>query len=292
MKTSENKGCNVDGCDKKHCARGFCKRHYARFMKHESTFIDLRKKKIRNSEKKCIVENCNNFQCCRGYCQKHDNALKKHGDPLYFDKIKAKNKYLFNHSSNRIYYAMLWRISPYNKSCKKNYFDRGIGVCKEWQSGGNGLENFINDMGERPSKSHSLDRIDNDLGYSKENCRWATVKEQNRNTRVTRMVVHNGKEICLKDFCEENGYDFNLIYRRILRGMTFEEALIARKNRHYHEIEINGIKGTLLHWSKVYGFAPTSASKQLKKGRSIESIREGSKKRREAIDRCKNKIPK
>ena len=245
-------------------------------------------KKLKNSEIKCIVEKCENLRRAREYCQKHDNALKKHGDPLYFDKIKAKNKCLFNHSSNRIYYAMLWRISPDNKSCKKNYFDRGIGVCKEWKSGGNGLENFINDMGERPSKFHSLDRIDNNLGYSKENCRWATAKEQNRNTRVTRMVVHNGKEICLKDFCEENGYDFNLIYRKILRGMTFEEALISKRFNHHHSIEINGVTGNLTYWSKIYGFSHSIACSQLKKGRTIESIIEGSKKKKEELE---NKIP-
>ena len=65
--TNNEKECSIDDCNNPHCARGFCKKHYARFMKHESPFVDLRKKEIRNSDIKCIVENCNNFQCCRGY---------------------------------------------------------------------------------------------------------------------------------------------------------------------------------------------------------------------------------
>lgn len=138
-------------------------------------------------------------------------------------------------------------------------------------------------MGERPSKLHSLDRIDNNKGYSKENCRWATKSQQNRNTRQTRMVVHDGKEVCLKDFCEENGYEFNLIYRKVLRGMTLEEALVSKKYSHHHRIEINGVTGTLTYWSKIYGFCISVASSNLKKGRTIESIIEGSYKKRKDL---------
>lgn len=241
------------------------------------------------SKKECSIDSCNNLNSSKGLCQKHARALNLYGDALHCDKIKERQKFIREHSANKTYYAIHWRVSPNNKQCKKNYYDRGITVCDRWKGENNGLENFINDMGEKPTSEHSLDRIDNDKSYSPDNCRWANNKVQARNQQNTVKVIFNGEEICLRDFCENKKYNFNLIYRRILRGMTLEEAIIARKHRHYHEIEINGIKGTLLHWSKVYGFAPTSASKQLKKGRSIESIIEGSKKRREAIDRCKNK---
>jgi hypothetical protein len=72
--------------------------------------------------------------------------------------------------------------NPNNKDFK-HYGGRDISVCERWLDS---FENFFEDMGPKPSANHSIDRIDNDSGYSLDNCRWATKSEQSSNRRVTK----------------------------------------------------------------------------------------------------------
>jgi hypothetical protein len=71
--------------------------------------------------------------------------------------------------------------NPKNRDWK-NYGGRGITVCSRWLQ----FSNFLADMGRRPSPNLSLERVNNDLGYSAENCKWATRKEQRANQRPAR----------------------------------------------------------------------------------------------------------
>lgn len=72
------------------------------------------------------------------------------------------------------------------------YGARGITVCQEWRDS---YEAFLRDMGRRPSPKHSIDRIDNNQGYSPQNCRWATATQQMCNTRATKLSEEKAREI-------------------------------------------------------------------------------------------------
>lgn len=101
-----------------------------------------------------------------------------------------------------------------------NYGGRGITVCDEWR---NSFVNFYKDMGERPSNKYSLDRIDNNGNYCKQNCRWATKIQQANNTRFNRKINYNGKEISLKDFGKKVNLKRKALSWRIHNGWTIEE---------------------------------------------------------------------
>jgi hypothetical protein len=87
------------------------------------------------------------------------------------------------------------------------YGGRGIQVCSRWKS----FEKFLEDMGEKPSPGHSIDRIDNSKGYYLENCRWATDTEQVRNRDVTLVVNYKNTTIPvveLADLLKVNYFTF------------------------------------------------------------------------------------
>lgn len=115
------------------------------------------------------------------------------------------------------------------------YGARGIGVCDRWL-GKSGFRNFLEDMGERPSPKHQLDRVDNNQGYSPENCRWVLSKENMRNRRTTIMVSGFGETRPLPEWAERFGICYFKIRDRLRRGDTLEAAVehvkarIARKN--------------------------------------------------------------
>lgn len=109
-----------------------------------------------------------------------------------------------------------------NKRSKeyKRYGGRGIELCKRWMS----FENFYKDMGDRPD-GLSLDRIDNNKGYSPSNCRWATASQQSRNTSRNINLTHMGKTMCLSDWSKYVGITKASLRKRLLSGKTVEVAL-------------------------------------------------------------------
>lgn len=103
-----------------------------------------------------------------------------------------------------------------------DYGERGIKVCERWRDS---FENFLADMGLKPSPQHSIDRIDVMGDYTPENCRWATPTEQARNRRTTVLIKTPRGEMCIKQAAAEYGLKYNTLCGRLAKGMSVESAL-------------------------------------------------------------------
>ena len=112
----------------------------------------------------------------------------------------------------------------YNKKDSEyhNYGERGITVCDRWKKS---VINYMEDMGLPPSKSSSVDRINNNGNYSKENCRWATKVEQNINRRTTVFLEHNGQIMCVTEWANKIGLSSGGLRARLRKGLSISEAL-------------------------------------------------------------------
>jgi hypothetical protein len=119
----------------------------------------------------------------------------------------------------------------YNKKVKafKYYGGRGITMCDRWR---NSFAAFLEDMGQRPTPKHQIDRIDNEKGYEPGNCRWATKKEQMRNRSNSRLVTAKGKTQCVATWAEETGLSWDVIWMRLRLGWSDERAVTVPKRKH------------------------------------------------------------
>ena len=102
------------------------------------------------------------------------------------------------------------------------YYGKGIIVCDRWK---NSFENFIQDMGEKPDDSYSLDRIDSNKNYCPENCRWATATEQARNTSRNVRYEIEGKLLTIGEWSEISKINVWAIISRIRRGWNIKDAI-------------------------------------------------------------------
>jgi hypothetical protein len=125
--------------------------------------------------------------------------------------------------------AMKQRCTNRDLAGWKNYGGRGITFDPRWES----FENFLADMGE-PPRGGMLDRIDNDGPYTKDNCRWATRTEQNRNRRTTIVVEHNGARRTLQEWAEVIDVPYDRLLTRYLRGWAPADILRPGRLHRFH----------------------------------------------------------
>ena len=131
---------------------------------------------------------------------------------------KARRKSITKHGLSKTTEYLIWkgmkaRCLNLNDKRFNRYGGRGIKICKQWL---NNPTQFIKDMGLRPDKYHSLERIDNNKGYEPSNCKWATPLEQANNTSTNKYLTYKNKTQSMKLWCEE----LNLSYRTIKQRIT------------------------------------------------------------------------
>lgn len=135
--------------------------------------------------------------------------------------LKAELQLKHGRTGTKIYKVwnnMVQRTTNPEYAFWEDYGGRGITLDKRWLD----IEVFIQDMGEDP-KGLQLDRIDNDKGYSKENCRWVTRTQNGRNKRNNIFVCYEGRSITLSEASELTGIRAETLGRRQKKGLTNKE---------------------------------------------------------------------
>lgn len=139
-----------------------------------------------------------------------------------------------------VWSLMIARCNDSENQSYQNYGARGITVCREWLDS---FDRFCEDMGPRPSPKHSIDRIDNDAGYSKDNCRWTTAEIQASNKRTNTLITANGETKTISEWARLLGCTVSVICSRIKNGWKKELAVTIPvrphkgrgKTKYYHE---------------------------------------------------------
>ena len=151
----------------------------------------------------------------KGYCNSHYHVFRTRGDALLMSRPKDGR---CKDSRWSVYRNMLSRCRNENVRSYDRYGGRGIGVCSRWlEPGGAGFVNFCEDMGPRPEGS-SIDRVDNNSGYSPLNCRWASARDQARNTRNTESaerITHEGESLSILEWSERTGIKRSTLWMRL-----------------------------------------------------------------------------
>lgn len=144
----------------------------------------------------------------------------------------------------RVWTSIMYRCHRPENAQFKNYGGRGITICEEWKD----FNQFCLDVGLRPDDTFHLDRIDNDKGYFKENCRWTSPKVNHRNKRNnTYYDTHIGK-MCQSEFIEHIGFTKRQFQRAIEKYgeesflKLFEEDKLPKKRENPDLFDIIGKK--------------------------------------------------
>lgn len=174
------------------------------------------------------------------------DVLKKVATKHGLSKVNGKHTKLF-----RAWASMKQRCYNKNHASYKDYGGRGIDVCTEWREDFEAFHDWS--IANGFSDDLSIDRIDNDKGYSPDNCRWVDAKTQIRNRRNTVTYNWNGSEYTLAELGELTGINKMTIKSRLNSGATLEEALDLKVNTSVLTMSYKGETKPIKQWCKELG---------------------------------------
>lgn len=188
-------------------------------------------------------------------------------------KTSSKRRTSVTHGLSRsseygIYKGMISRCTNAADERYRYYGAKGIGVCERWLES---FENFYADMGPRPSANHSIDRVNNTLGYSPENCRWADSVTQQSNRDCTLKVMYKGECVALSILAKEHGLSPATLAARVnAMGWSIEKALsepVKDKTPPLHNVQ-----GRMLTSSQIeseFGVKRLTFNARIRRGMSV-----------------------
>jgi hypothetical protein len=144
------------------------------------------------------------------------------------------------------------------------YGAKGITVCERWRTG---FENFLEDMGPRPSPKHQLDRYPNQTGnYEPGNVRWATARQQARNRRNNVNLTVDGKTQSIAAWSAEAGINASTLQRRVATGMSPERAVKTPVRRQAGPLKIDGETRSWSEWARRSGLSIGTLQRRIESG--------------------------
>jgi len=178
------------------------------------------------------------------------------------DKIRERNHTLKRKHGEthtklfHIWTGMQTRCSNPNAINYKDYGAKGISICEEWANDFTKFRDWALKNGYSPNLT--IDRIDFTGNYEPGNCRWVTVKEQNRNRSSNTLITFNGETHCIAEWAEITGIEYDaLIHRLQSKNFTLEEALTKPMKSHISRqntlFRYNGEEKTIKGWAEHFG---------------------------------------
>lgn len=175
--------------------------------------------------------------------------------------IKAEKHGMYGTPEYRAWRAMKYRCHVETAKNYAMYGGRGICVIDRWF---NSFSAFFEDMGLRPSNNHSLDRINNSLGYNIENCRWADKTQQTNNRDKTLLFTLNGETHPLGDWARILEVNYETLFdRAVRRGWTVERAFTQQVKKKGTLYDHAGESLSLYKWAKRSGLNYTTLRKRV-----------------------------